>query len=38
MLVRLILIPTLLPVFGRWAWALPRWLDRLLPDIRFGHA
>jgi putative drug exporter of the RND superfamily len=38
MLVRLILIPTLLRVFGHWAWALPRWLDRLLPDVRFGHA
>jgi RND superfamily putative drug exporter len=37
MLVRLILIPTLLRVFGRYAWALPRWLDRLLPDVRFGH-
>ena len=37
MLVRLILIPTLLRVFGRWAWACPRWLDRLLPTIRFGH-
>jgi RND superfamily putative drug exporter len=38
MLVRLVLIPTLLRVFGRWAWAVPRWLDRLLPDVRFGHA
>ncbi len=37
MLVRLILIPTLLRVFGHWAWALPRWLRRLLPDVRFGH-
>ena len=37
MLVRLVLIPTLLRVFGRFAWALPRWLDRLLPDVRFGH-
>jgi RND superfamily putative drug exporter len=37
MLVRLVLIPTLLRVFGRHAWALPRWLDRLLPAIRFGH-
>ena len=37
-LVRLVLIPTLLRVFGRYAWALPNWLDRLLPDIRFGHA
>ena len=38
MLVRLILIPTLLRVFGRHAWALPRWLRRVLPNIRFGHA
>jgi RND superfamily putative drug exporter len=37
MLVRLVLIPSLLRVFGRRAWALPRWLDRVLPDIRFGH-
>ena len=37
-LVRLVLIPTLLRVVGRYAWALPRWLDRLLPSIRFGHA
>jgi RND superfamily putative drug exporter len=38
MLVRLVLIPTLLRVFGRYAWARPRWLQRLLPDVRFGHA
>jgi len=38
MLVRLVLIPTLLRVFGRYAWARPRWLDRVLPDVRFGHA
>ncbi len=37
-LVRLVLVPTLLRVFGRYAWAMPRWLDRLLPDVRFGHA
>jgi RND superfamily putative drug exporter len=37
LLVRLVLIPTLLRVLGRSAWALPRWLDRLLPDVRFGH-
>jgi putative drug exporter of the RND superfamily len=38
LLVRLVLIPTLLRVFGKRAWALPRWLDRALPDVRFGHA
>src|SRR4029453_7369440 len=37
MLVRLVLIPTLLRVFGHWAWARPRWLDRVLPAVRFGH-
>jgi RND superfamily putative drug exporter len=37
MLVRLMLVPTLLRVFGRRAWAMPRWLDRLLPDVAFGH-
>jgi len=38
LLVRLVLIPTLLRVFGRHAWAIPSWLDRLLPDVRFGHS
>jgi RND superfamily putative drug exporter len=37
LLVRLVLVPTLLRVFGPAAWALPRWLDRILPDVRFGH-
>jgi putative drug exporter of the RND superfamily len=31
MLVRLILIPTLLRVFGHTAWASPRWLSRSCP-------
>ena len=38
MLVRLILIPTLLRVFGHWAWAKPRWLGRILPNVTFGHS
>lgn len=38
LLVRLVLIPTLLRVFGRYAWALPHWLDRILPNVRFGHS
>jgi RND superfamily putative drug exporter len=37
MLIRLVLMPVLLRVMGPYAWALPRWLDRLLPDVRFGH-
>ena len=38
MLIRLVLVPVLLRVMGRHAWALPSWLDRVLPDIAFGHA
>jgi RND superfamily putative drug exporter len=38
MLVRLVLIPTLLRIFGHYAWAKPRWLNRILPDVRFGHS
>jgi RND superfamily putative drug exporter len=36
-LVRLLLLPVFLRLSGRWAWWLPRWLDRVLPDVRFGH-
>jgi RND superfamily putative drug exporter len=31
-------VAVLLRVAGRWAWWLPRWMDRVLPDVRFGHA
>jgi RND superfamily putative drug exporter len=37
MLIRLVLMPVLLRLLGPAAWALPRWLDRILPDVRFGH-
>ncbi len=36
-LIRLVLMPVLLRLLGPTAWALPRWLDRVLPDVRFGH-
>ncbi|MGB7589578.1 MAG: MMPL family transporter [Solirubrobacterales bacterium] len=36
-LVRLTLVPVLLRLAGRAAWYLPSWLDRLLPDVHFGH-
>lgn len=31
-LVRLVILPALLTLAGDWAWWLPRWLDRLLPN------
>jgi RND superfamily putative drug exporter len=37
-LVRLVLVPVLLRLLGKWAWYLPKPFDRLLPDVRFGHA
>jgi RND superfamily putative drug exporter len=37
-LVRLVLLPVMLRLLGGWAWYLPKPLDRLLPDVRFGHA
>jgi RND superfamily putative drug exporter len=38
MLIRLVLMPVLLRLMGSSAWALPRWLDRVLPDVTFGHS
>jgi RND superfamily putative drug exporter len=31
--VRMLLIPAVLHLFGRAAWWLPKWLDRLVPDV-----
>ena len=37
-LVRLVLLPVMLRLTGRAAWYVPRWLDRVLPDVRFSHS
>ena len=37
-LIRLLLLPVLLRVMGRWAWYLPCWARRVLPEVSFGHA
>ena len=36
-LVRLVLLPVMLRIAGRAAWATPAWLRRVLPDITFSH-
>jgi RND superfamily putative drug exporter len=36
-LVRLVLLPVLLRLMRHTAWSCPRWLARLLPNIRFSH-
>lgn len=38
LLVRLLLVPVILRLLGDRAWWLPKALDRVLPDVRFGHA
>ena len=37
-LVRLLLVPVILRLLGDRAWWLPKALDRVLPNVRFGHA
>ena len=37
LLIRLILLPVVLRITGHGAWHQPRWLGRILPDVRFSH-
>ena len=37
-LIRLLLLPVLLRLMGRWAWYLPHWAHRVLPEVSLGHA
>ena len=37
-LVRLVLLPLMLRLLGKRAWYLPKPLNKLLPNVRFGHA
>jgi len=37
LVVRLVLVPAVLHLIGPKAWWLPRWLDRIVPDVRFAH-
>ncbi|MEV6557187.1 MMPL family transporter [Nocardia sp. NPDC051756] len=32
-IVRMVLIPSLLALMGEWAWWMPKWLDKIVPDI-----
>ena len=36
-LVRLVLLPVILRLLGKWAWWMPSPLRKILPDVRFGH-
>ena len=37
-LIRLVLVPALMRLFGAANWWLPRWLDKLLPAVHFGES
>ncbi|MBC7302323.1 MAG: MMPL family transporter [Nocardia sp.] len=32
-IVRMVVVPALLVIMGKWAWWMPKWLDRIVPDI-----
>ena len=34
-IVRLVLVPTTMQLMGDWNWWIPKWLDRVLPDMDF---
>ena len=34
-LIRLLLVPATMRLLGDWNWYLPKWLDRILPDLHF---
>ncbi len=36
-LIRLVLVPAALFIIGNRAWWLPRWIDRILPNVKFAH-
>ena len=37
-IVRMVLVPALMQLLGRWNWWIPAWLDRLLPDLEHAPA
>ena len=36
-IVRMMLVPSVMGLLGERNWWLPRWLDRILPKVRFSH-
>ncbi len=37
-LVRMLLVPALMHLLGPTAWYMPKWLNRILPDVDVGGA
>lgn len=36
-LIRLLLVPTTMTLLGKWNWYIPKWLDRILPKVKFDE-
>lgn len=36
-LIRLLLVPATMKLLGNWNWYIPKWLDRILPNIMFDR-
>lgn len=36
-LIRLVLVPSTMRLLGNWNWYLPKWLNRILPDLHFDR-
>lgn len=36
-LIRLLLVPATMRLLGNWNWYLPKWLDRIMPDLHFDR-
>jgi RND superfamily putative drug exporter len=34
-IIRTILVPATMAILGKWNWYLPKWLDRILPNVSF---
>jgi len=32
-IVRLVMVPATMRLLGKWNWWIPRWLDRILPNV-----
>jgi putative drug exporter of the RND superfamily len=35
--VRVLLVPATMALLGERNWYVPKWLDRILPDVHFSH-
>lgn len=36
-LIRILLVPATMKLLGKWNWYLPKWLDNILPNIKFNE-